>query len=37
MISTDMESASTEEVESSLEFLDISSYLDIVQILDEMR
>jgi len=37
MISTDMESASMEEVESSLEFLDISSYLDIVQILDEMR
>ena len=33
----DMESASKGEVEPSLEFLNISSTLDIAQILEEMR
>jgi len=37
MISMNMESASKGEVEASLEFLNISSTLDIVQILEEMR
>jgi len=37
MIAIDMESASKGEVEVSLEFLNISSALDIAQILKEMR
>jgi len=37
MIAIDMESASKGAVEASLEFLDISSTLDIAQILKEMR
>jgi len=37
MITIDMESASKGEVEASLEFLNISSILDIAQILEEMR
>ena len=37
MITIDMESVGKEEVESSLEFLNISSILDIAQILGEMR
>jgi len=37
MIAIDMESASKEEVEASLEFLNISSTLDLAQILEEMR
>jgi len=37
MISIDMECASKGEFEASLKFLDISSTLDIAQILEEMR
>jgi len=37
MISIDMESASKGEVEASLEFLNISSALDMAQTLEEMR
>ena len=37
MVTIDMESASKGEVEGSLEFLNISSTLDIAQILEEMR
>jgi len=37
MVTMDMESASKEEVEASLEFLSISNFLDIAQILEEMR
>ena len=37
MITIDMESASKGEVETSLEFCNISSTLDIAQILQEMR
>jgi len=37
MIAIDMESASKGEVEASLEFLNISSTFDIVQILEVMR
>jgi len=37
MITIDMESASKGEVEASLEFLNISSIMDIAQILEEMR
>jgi len=37
MIAIDMESASKGEVEAILEFLNISSTLDIAQILEEMR
>ena len=37
MITIDMESASNGEVEASLEFSNISSVLDIAQILEEMR
>jgi len=37
MITIDMESASKGEVEASLEFLNISSTLDVAQILEEMR
>jgi len=37
MIAIDMGSAGKGEVEASLEFLNISSTLDIAQILEEMR
>jgi len=37
MITIDMESAGKGEFEASLEFLDISSTLDIAQILEKMR
>jgi len=37
MITIDMESTSKGEVEASLKFSNISSILDIAQILDEMR
>jgi hypothetical protein len=37
MVTIDMESAGKGEVEDSLEFLNISSTLDIAQILKEMR
>jgi len=37
MVAIDMESASEGEVEASLEFLNISSTLDIAQNLEEMR
>jgi len=37
MITVDMQSASKGEVEASLEFCNISSTLDIAQILEEMR
>jgi len=37
MISIDIESASEEEVEASLKFRNISSNLNIAQILEEMR
>jgi len=37
MITIDMESASKGEVETILEFTNISSTLDIAQILEEMR
>jgi len=37
MIAIDMESASKGEVEASLKFSNISSNLDIAQILEEMR
>jgi len=37
MVSVDMESASKEEVEASLKFLNISSTLDIAQILEELE
>jgi len=37
MISIDMESASKGEVETSLEFSNISSTVDVAQILEEIR
>jgi len=37
MVTIDMESAGKGEVEASLEFLNISTTLDIAQILKEMR
>jgi len=37
MVTIDMESASKGEVEGSLESLNISSTLDMAQILEEMR
>jgi len=37
MITIDMESVGKGEVEAILEFLNISSTLDIAQILEEMR
>ena len=37
MIDIEMESASKGVVEASLEFLNVSSTLDIAQILEEMR
>jgi len=37
MIAIDMESASKGEVEASLKFLNISSTLDIVKIVEVMR
>jgi len=37
MVTIDMERASKGEVEASLEFLNISSSLDIAQILEDMR
>ena len=37
MITIDMESAGKGEAEASLEFCNISSTLDIAQILEEMR
>jgi len=36
-VTIDMESASKEEFEASLEFLNIGSTLDIAQILEKMR